>query len=225
MSRGYNFGAGPSMLPESILREVQAELLDWQSLGMSVMEIGHRSPAFTQLMEQAEETFRALLNIPANYHVLFLSGAARTEFGMIPMNFLAAKEQAGYFVTGLWSFMAYEEAFRLKRAYCVANGERNGFTHIPAVNEWHIKDNTRYLYFTPNETVNGVRFAKTPKIAGVPLIADMTSCLLSEPIDVKDYGLIFAGAQKNIANAGLTIVIINDDLLKTIKNDDIPTVR
>lgn len=224
MSRGYNFGAGPSMLPESILLEVQKELLDWKNLGMSVMEIGHRSPDFTALMEQAEQSLRELINIPDSYHVLFFSGAARTQFAMIPMNFLADDERAGYLVTGLWSYLAYEEAYKLKRAYCVANGESNGFTNIPATNDWHLKENTKYLYFTPNETVNGIRFPKTPHIPGIPLIADMTSCLLSEPINVNDYGLIFAGAQKNVANAGLTIIIVSDELLTTISNKNIPTM-
>lgn len=224
MSRGYNFGAGPSMLPESILLDVKNELLDWQNLGMSVMEIGHRSPPFTELMEQAEASLRKLLAIPNNYQVLFLSGAARTQFSMVPMNLLAKGEKAGYLITGLWSYMAYEEAFRLKQAYCVANGERDGFTKIPANQEWQIKDNTKYFYFTPNETVNGVRFPKPPKIEGATLIADMTSCLLSEPINVSDYGLIFAGAQKNIANAGLVLVIISDELLNTINDTMIPTM-
>ncbi len=224
MSRGYNFGAGPSMLPESILREVQEELLDWQSIGMSIMEIGHRSPAFNALMEQAESDFRSLLKIPDSYHVLFLSGAARSQFAMIPLNLLGQGEHAGYLVTGLWSYLAYQEAYRLKQAYCVANGEISGFTDIPATSEWQFKDETKYLYFTPNETVNGVRFAKIPKVTGIPFVADMTSCLLSEPINVEDYGLIFAGAQKNIANAGLVIVIVSNELLATIKNDDIPTM-
>ncbi|WP_028387613.1 3-phosphoserine/phosphohydroxythreonine transaminase [Legionella fairfieldensis] len=224
MNRGYNFGAGPSMLPESILRETQEELLNWQDMGMSVMEIGHRTPAFTQLMEQAESDLREILNIPDNYHILFLSGAARMQFAMIPLNFLDAKEQAGYLVTGLWSYLAYEEAYKLKNAYCVANGEKTGFTHIPPKREWQIKDNTRYFYFTPNETVNGVHFTKIPGVSNVPLIADMTSCLLSEPLNVSDYGLIFAGAQKNIANAGLTLVIVSDALLNTITNENIPTM-
>ena len=224
MSRGYNFGAGPSMLPESILQEVGEELLDWKNLGMSVMEIGHRSPAFAELMEEAEQNLRDLIQVPDSYHVLFLSGAARAQFGMVPMNLLDANEHAGYLVTGLWSFMAYEEAYKLKHAYCVTNGEINGFTQVPASTEWHVKENTKYLYFTPNETVNGLRFNRTPEFPGIPLIADMTSCLLSEPIVVEDYGLIFAGAQKNIANAGLTLVIIKDELLNTIRSKDIPTM-
>lgn len=224
MTRGYNFGAGPSMLPESILRDVQEELLDWQHLGMSVMEISHRSLPFTNLMQDAETLLRELLTIPDDYHVLFLSGAARAQFAMIPMNFLAAGEQAGYLITGLWSSMAYQEAFRLKEAYCVANTESTAFTTIASSDEWLVKNNNRYFYYTPNETVNGVRFAKPPKLSGAPLIADMTSCLLSEPINVRDYGLIFAGAQKNIANAGLTIVIVSEELLATIANEKIPTM-
>lgn len=224
MTRGYNFGAGPSMLPEPILREVQEELLDWHNLGMSVLEIGHRTPAFTKLMEETEQAFRDLLAIPDNYQVLFLSGVARAQFAAIPMNFLAAGEQAGYLVTGLWSYLAYQEAFKLKQAYCVANGEIKGFTAIPPIEEWQIKDKTKYFYYTPNETVNGVRFVKKPQVDKIPLIADMTSCLLSEPINVEDYGLIFAGAQKNIANAGLTLVIVSDELLASIKDTKIPTI-
>jgi len=223
MTRGYNFGAGPSMLPEVILKEVKDELLDWQNLGMSVMEIGHRTPAFTQLMDETEQTFRELMAIPENYHVLFLSGVARNQFASIPMNLLSNGEQAGYLVTGLWSYLAYQEAYKLKQAYCVANGENTGFTAIPPLSEWQIKKNTKYLYFTPNETVNGIRIAKLPE-TDIPLVADMTSCILSEPINVKDYGLIFAGAQKNIANAGLTIVIVSDELIHSISDEKLPTM-
>ncbi len=224
MTRGYNFGAGPSMLPESILRDVQKELLNWQHLGMSVMEISHRSLPFTNLMQDAKNLLRELLTIPDDYHVLFLSGAARAQFAMIPMNFLAAGEQAGYLVSGIWSHLAYQEAQRLKEAYCVTNSENTGFTTIAAADEWLVKNNNRYFYYTPNETINGLRFAKLPKLSGAPLIADMTSCLLSEPINVRDYGLIFAGAQKNIANAGLTIVIVSEELLASISNEKIPTM-
>lgn len=224
MTRGYNFGAGPSMLPESILRETQEELLNWQNLDMSVLEIGHRTPEFMALMEQTEQAFRELLKVPANYHVLFLGGAARTQFSMIPMNLLATGEQSGYLITGLWSSLAYQEAVKIKQAYCVASDEENGFIKVPSSEKWQIKKNTKYLYFTPNETVNGVRFAKIPTISGIPLIADMTSCLMSEPITVSDYGLIFAGAQKNIANAGLTLVIISDELLNSLPDNVIPTM-
>nr|WP_028374093.1 3-phosphoserine/phosphohydroxythreonine transaminase [Legionella lansingensis] len=222
MNRKYNFGAGPAMLPEPILREAQEELLNWQNSGMSIMEIGHRTPEFIHLMEQAQQGLRDLLNIPANYHVLLLGGAARTHFGMIPLNFLNESEQAGYLVTGLWSSLAYQEACHLKTAYCVASSEDTGFTYVPADNEWQVRAETRYLYFTSNETINGVRFPKEPKGINVPLVADMTSSLLSEPIDVQNYALIFAGAQKNIANAGLTVVIVSDQFLDTIGDKTIP---
>jgi phosphoserine aminotransferase len=211
--RTYNFGAGPAMLPEPILLEAQAELLNWHGLGVSVMEIGHRTAEFRQLMEQIEADLRELISIPNNYHVLFLGGAARTQFGMIPMNLLHHGQQAGYLVSGLWSSQAFDEACKLKQAYCVASSEHTGFTDVPLRASWVLQKDTAYLYYTPNETVNGVRFSETPKVSGIPLVADMTSCLLSEPVNVADFGLIFAGAQKNIAIAGLTIVIIRDDLL------------
>ena len=195
-TRTYNFGAGPAMLPESILLEAQAELLNWHGLGVSVMEIGHRTAEFRQLMEQIEADLRDLISIPNNYHVLFLGGAARTQFAMIPMNLLADDKQAGYLVSGLWSSQAFDEACKLKQAYCVASSENTGFTDVPSRASWALQNDTAYLYYTPNETVNGVRFSDTPKVAGIPLIADMTSCLLSEPVNVADFGLIFAGAQR-----------------------------
>lgn len=217
MNRGYNFGAGPAMLPESILLEAQAELLNWHNLGMSILELGHRTAPFIQLLEETEELLRQLLSIPKNYEILFLGGAARTQFAMIPLNFLGVGEFAGYLISGLWSRTAYEEACKLKKAYCVASGEAKGFREIPARSEWQFKENSKYLYYAPNETINGVRFVETPLMPKVPLIADMTSCLLTEPINVNEYGLIFAGAQKNIANAGLTLVIIHQDLIATIE--------
>ncbi|EHL31132.1 hypothetical protein LDG_6844 [Legionella drancourtii LLAP12] len=220
----YNFGAGPAMLPEPILKAAQEEFLDWQGTGMSILEIGHRTPEFMSLLKHAEHTLRSLLGIPRNYQVLFLGGAARMQFAMIPMNFLHPEEQAGYLDTGVWSHLALLEAQKLKKAYCVASDEQNGYTGIPDPKSWVLKENTSYLYYTPNETVNGVRFPNVPKVNESTLIADMTSCLLSEPIDVRNYGLIFAGAQKNIANAGLTIVIIRDDLLAKIPNPPVPTM-
>ncbi len=251
MTRTYNFGAGPAMLPESVLKEAQEELLNWQDTGMSILEIGHRTPEFMSLLNHAEQTLRYLLAIPQDYQVLFLGGAARTQFATIPMNLLNSVEQAGYLVTGIWSHMAFLEAKRLKKAYCVASDEKNGFTGIPDPATWVLNDNTSYLYYTPNETINGIRFpfipcltssahglavkeeglatsmdlvVKTNRDKRIPLIADMTSCLLSEPIDIRDYGLIFAGAQKNIANAGLTIVIVRNDLLAKIPDPAVPTM-
>lgn len=223
-SRVFNFGAGPAMLPESVLKEAQVELLDWHHLGVSILEVGHRSSEFSALLNHAEQSLRELLSIPQNYHVLFLGGAARTQFAMIPMNLLHPEEQAGYLVTGTWSHMALAEAQHLKSAYCIASDEENGYKTIPDPKHWFLKENTSYVYYTPNETVNGVRFPYVPKTKGITLIADMTSALLSEPIDINNYGLIFAGAQKNIANAGLTIVIIRDDLLDRLPDPPVPTM-
>lgn len=223
--RPYNFGAGPAALPESVLQEVQAELLDWQGLGISILEIGHRTVEFKQLLHDAQLDLRELLNIPDNYHVLFLSGAARAQFSMIPMNVVKHGQKAAYLISGVWSKMAYQEACRLTSAYCIASSEKDGlFQTTPQFDHNNIIDNTAYLYYTPNETINGVRFAQTPKINPLPLIADMTSCLLSEPITITDYGLIFAGAQKNIANAGMTIVIIKADLIDTLEQLMLPTM-
>lgn len=212
------------MLPESILKEAQGELLDWHKMGMSVLEVGHRTPQFIDLLEQAECSLRALLTIPDNYHILFLGGAARTQFSMIPMNLLRPEDKAGFLVTGIWSQMALKEAQLLKNGYCAFNGEQNQFRAIPDTKSWMIQGNTRYLYYTPNETVNGTRFPYVPKTGDVPLVADMTSCLLSEPLDIKQYGLVFAGAQKNIANAGLTLVIIRNDLLDRAPVPLVPTM-
>ncbi len=222
--RPYNFGAGPATLPEPVLQTAQAELLNWQGLGMSILEIGHRTPEFQQLMQDAEADLRELLAIPENYHVLFLGGASRTQFAMVPMNFISPGQQAGYLVSGVWSAMAYDEAYKLKSAYCIASAVNNGFTQMPAPASWEIRDNTAYVYYTPNETINGVRFATIPNIVDIPLIADMTSCILCEPIDITKFGLIFAGAQKNIAPAGLTIVIIRAELLETLSELAIPTM-
>lgn len=223
-TRVYNFGAGPAMLPESILREAQEEFLDWKNLGISVLEAGHRSPEFMALLSHAEQTLRELLTIPQNYQILFLGGAARTQFAMIPMNLLHPEEHAGYLVTGVWSHIAFSEAEYLKKAYCIASSEQDSYKSIPELKNWEIKENTVYVYYTANETVNGIQFPYIPQITGIPLVADMTSSLLSEPVDVSKFGLIFAGAQKNIANAGLTIVIIRNDLLERTPNPHVPTM-
>lgn len=223
-TRAFNFGAGPAMLPESILAEAQAELLDWQGLGMSVMEIGHRTAPFQALMDKLEADLRELMSIPNNYHVLFLGGAARTQFAMVPMNFLANHQQAGYLISGIWSLLAYQEASKLKQAYCIASTKDVGFTSAPSGTGWSLRENTAYVYYTPNETINGVRFNQTPQVGSIPLIADMTSCLLTEPVNIADFGLIFAGAQKNISAAGLTIVIVRADLLEKDLENPIATM-
>jgi phosphoserine aminotransferase len=222
MNRVFNFGAGPAMLPVEILEEAQAELLNWQGMGLSILELGHRTEAFIALLDDTEQLLRSLLAIPAHYEVLFLGGSARIQFGMIPLNFLHPGETAGYLVTGLWSALAFEEAKRLMSAYCIASGEADKFQSVPPVQDWVIQDNATYLYFTPNETVHGVRTEFPAVFQGLSCIADMTSCLLTEPITITDYQLIFAGAQKNIANAGLTLVIVNKDWLARIDNTQLP---
>lgn len=223
-SRPYNFGAGPATLPESLLIEAQAELLNWQGQGMSILEIGHRTPAFQTLMQDAETDLRDLLAIPDSYEVLFLGGAARTQFAMVPMNLMAPGQTAGYLVSGIWSALAYDEACKLKSAYCLGHSETNAYKQAPDITDLPIRDQTAYVYYTPNETINGVRYANIPQTGSIPLIADMTSCLLSEPINVSDYGLIFAGAQKNIAPAGLTVVIVRSSLLAAMTESAIPTM-
>lgn len=223
-TRVYNFGAGPAMLPLDLLKEAQEEFLDWHDLGVSVLEVGHRSVAFMELLAQAELALRELLHVPSNYKVLFLGGAARTQFAMIPMNFLHPKEQAGYLVTGIWSALAFKEAQHLKQAYCIATDEQNNYKTIPDPLTWTLKDETSYVYYTPNETINGIRFPYLPNTHEIALVADMTSCLLSEPVDVSKFGLIYAGAQKNIANAGLTLVLIREDLLLREPNPVVPTM-
>ncbi|OGV32364.1 MAG: phosphoserine transaminase [Legionellales bacterium RIFCSPHIGHO2_12_FULL_35_11] len=223
-SRGYNFGAGPAALPEVILKQTQAELLNWQEKGMSILEIGHRTNDFMELMEKSQVLLRELLSIPQNYHVLFLGGATRMQFAMLPMNLLSKDKQAGYFISGVWSKIAYEECKHLKRAYCVASTENTGFTKIPEPINWQLQDNTAYVYFSSNETINGVQFGECPQFGDIPVISDMTSSFLSEPVNIQDYGVIFAGSQKNVAPAGLTIVIVKDELLRGQPEYPIPTM-
>lgn len=203
------------MLPRSVLQTVQAELLNWQGLGMSVLEAGHRTPAFREVLEEAEHRLRCLLGIDSDYRVLFLGGAARTLFGMIPMNFLKPGEKAGYCVTGLWSQLAYEEAARWQPC---------GVMRFESIDQSSTLTDLSYLYYTPNETVEGIATPKPVVAKGVALIADMTSCLLTQPITVSDYDLIFAGAQKNIANAGMTVVIVRDKWVKTVEQTRLPAM-
>ncbi len=223
-TRGYNFGAGPATLPEQILLEAQEELLNWHEKGMSIVEIGHRTPDFVELLDETQVLLREILHIPKNYHVLFLGGAARAQFAMLPINLLAHNQQAGYLVSGIWSALALDECKKIRRAYCVASSEINEFIDVPTPLEWKIAENTRYIYYTTNETINGVRFAKVPNFGNIPLVADMTSSILSEPFDINDFGIIFAGSQKNIAPAGLTVVIIREDLLEGDVGHTIPTM-
>jgi len=213
MRKVFNFSAGPAMLPEEVLLQAQAEMLDWQNTGMSIMELGHRGPEFKGVADQAEADLRELMAIPKNYHVFFLSGGATAQFAMIPMNLLNGKT-ADYVETGLWSKKAAAEARRYGAVNIAASTEqRDNLAYIPRQDAWSLTQDAAYLHYTPNETVDGLEFQWVPKTGNVPLIADMTSMILSRPVNVSEYGLIYAGAQKNIGQAGITVVIIREDLI------------
>ncbi len=215
MRKVYNFGAGPSMLPESVLLRAQAEMLDWHGTGCSIMEIGHRTQTFQTLIEKIEVDLRAVMAIPKNYHVLFAAGGATTQTAMIPLNLLATNNKADYVQTGRWSQKAFEEAQLYGDIHLAATEqERNGKLYIPSVETWSIRKDAAYLHYTPNETIVGLEFQWVPQIGDVPLVADMTSMILSRPTDVSQFGLIYAGAQKNAGQAGITLVIIRDDLVR-----------
>jgi len=209
----YNFSAGPAVLPKEVLQQAQTELLDWHGSGMSVMEMSHRGKEYMGIQAQAEADLRELMGIPANYKVLFLQGGASQQFAMIPMNLLRGKTTADYLNTGEWSKKAISEAKKFGTVNVVATGADKNFSYIPAFETWQRDSNAAYLHYTPNETIGGVEFNWVPDAGNVPLVADMSSCILSRPIDVSRFGLIYAGAQKNIGPAGLTIVIVRDDLI------------
>lgn len=218
MSAIYNFSAGPAVLPRAVLQQVQQELVDWHGSGMSVMEMSHRGKEFMGIAAEAEADLRELMGIPANYKVLFLQGGASAQFAMVPMNLLRGKPGADYLNTGEWSKKAIKEAKRYGAVNVVASSEDKNFSYAPAQDKWQLDPNAAYVHYTPNETIGGVEIFWTPDTGEVPLVADMSSTILSRPIDVARYGVIYAGAQKNIGPAGLTIVIVRDDLLgQTVK--------
>ncbi len=213
MSRIYNFGAGPATLPEPVLETVKDELFDWHGTGMSIMEISHRSEMFMNLAAEIEKDARELLNIPNDYQVLFLQGGARLQFSMIPMNLLAGVKKTAYLDSGIWSQQAIEEAKRYSQVHLVASAEKDKYQRIPDQQSWDVIKDAAYFYYVDNETVNGLEFPFVPE-TNLPLVSDMSSNLYSRPVDVSKFGLIFACAQKNIGPAGLTMVIIRNDLLK-----------
>lgn len=208
----YNFSAGPAALPRAVLEQARDELLDWHGSGMSVMEMSHRSKEYLSIAGQAEADLRELLSIADNYRVLFLQGGATSQFCMVPMNLLRSKQQADYVNTGAWSKKAIAEAQRYCDVNVVASSEDTGFSSIPAFDSWQLNKDAAYLHYTPNETIGGVEFHWIPDSGDVPLVADMSSTILSRPLDVSRYGVIYAGAQKNIGPAGLTVVIVREDL-------------
>jgi len=209
----YNFSAGPAVLPRDVLLQAKEEMLDWRGSGMCVMEMSHRGKEFVSIAVQAEADLRLLLNIPATYKVLFMQGGASSQFSMVPINLLAGKTTADYINTGAWSKKAIAEAKRFCDVNVVATTEANKFTSAPKQEELSLNKDAAYMHYVSNETIGGVEFNYVPETGDVPLVCDMSSTILSRPIDVTKYGLIYAGAQKNIGPAGLTIVIVREDLL------------
>jgi phosphoserine aminotransferase len=213
MSQIYNFSAGPAVLPKDVLAQARDELMDWHGSGMSVMEMSHRGKEFTQIAHEAEADLRDLLAIPANYKALFLQGGAHSQFSMIPLNLLRGRASADYVSTGIWSEKAIAEAGKFCQVNIAASSKDKNFTYAPPQGDWQLNNDAAYVHYTSNETIGGVEIFWTPATGDVPLVADMSSHILSRPIDISRYGLIYAGAQKNIGPAGLTIVIVRDDLI------------
>ncbi len=213
MSRAFNFSAGPAMLPEEVLEQAREEMLDWQGSGMSVMEMSHRGKQFMSIAAQAEADLRDLMGIPDDYKVLFLQGGASSQFAMVPINLLRGKAGADYINTGSWSKKAIAEAKRFCQVNLAASSEAEKFTAVPRQSEWKLDPDAAYVHYTPNETIGGVEFSFIPETGAVPLVADMSSTILSRPIDVSRFGVIYAGAQKNVGPAGLTLVIVREDLI------------
>jgi len=220
MPRVYNFAAGPAVLPVPVLEQIRADIPDWHD-GMSVMEVSHRSKEFIALAETAEQDLRDLLSISDDYSVLFVQGGATLQFAMVPLNIAAGSDTVDYVQTGTWSKKAIGEARRFCNVNVVADSSSSNFSHIPAQDDWQPSANATYLHYTPNETIGGVEFHFVPD-TDVPLVADMSSTILSRPVDVSRFGIIYAGAQKNIAPAGITVVIVRKDLLSRVR-ENVPT--
>ncbi len=213
MSRVFNFSAGPAALPAEVLQQAQAEILDWNGSGMSVMEMSHRGKVYMSIAAKAEADLRELMDIPENYKVLFLQGGASSQFAMVPINLLNGKKSADYLLTGQWSKKAVAEAKRYCNVNLIADTTDSKFTTVPEASSLKFDPDAAYVHYTPNETIVGVEFDYIPDTGDVPLVADMSSTILSRQIDVSKFGIIYAGAQKNIGPAGLTIVIVREDLI------------
>ena len=211
--RIFNFSAGPAVLPETVLQQARDEMLDWQGSGMSVMEMSHRGKEFITIAETAEADLRELLVIPSSYKVLFLQGGATAQFAMVPMNLLSGKTKADYIHTGEWAKKAIGEAKKFCDVNVAASSEDKKFTYAPKQASWRLSSDAAYVHYTGNETIGGVEFQWVPQTGSVPLVCDLSSSLMSRPVDVSQFGLIYAGAQKNIGPAGLTIVIVREDLV------------
>jgi phosphoserine aminotransferase len=213
MDRVFNFSAGPAMLPESVLRTAAAEMLDWHGSGMSVMEMSHRGKEFISIYEQAVADLRELLAVPDNYKIIFLQGGGLGENAIVPMNMLRGKSSIDFVLTGEWSKKSAEQASKFATARIAASAEATSFTTIPERTTWQLDPQAAYVHLCMNETIGGVEFQEVPNVGDVPLVGDVSSTILSRPLDVSKFGLVFGGAQKNIGPAGLTIVIVRDDLI------------
>lgn len=222
MSRAYNFCAGPAALPEDVLRQAASEMLDYHGRGLSVMEMSHRSDDYVAIAETAEQDLRDLLGISDDYAVLFLQGGASQQFSMVPMNLMGRDGVADYINTGQWSAKAIKEAKQFGKVNVAASSEATNFTSVPPQDTWQLSDNAAYLHYTPNETIGGVEYSFIPE-SRAPLVADLSSTILSRPLDVSKFGLIYAGAQKNIGPAGVCVVIVRKDLLERV-GDNVPTM-
>ncbi|MBQ3022768.1 MAG: 3-phosphoserine/phosphohydroxythreonine transaminase [Clostridia bacterium] len=222
MSRVYNFSAGPSMLPLEVLETAQKELIEFGTSGMSVMEMSHRSPVYDAIIKETEANFRKLMNIPDNYKVLFLQGGASTQFAAVPLN-LMKTGKADYVVSGQFSGKAFKEAKKYGDAKCIATSEDKTFSYIPEITPDMVREDADYVHVCYNNTIFGTKFPEVPNVGDKVLVADMSSCITSEPVDVTKFGVIYAGAQKNMAPAGLTVVIIREDLMGNAR-EDIPTM-
>ena len=213
MAQIYNFSAGPAVLPKEVLAQARDEMMDWHDSGMSIMEMSHRGKEFLGIAAEMEADLRELMAIPANYKVLFLQGGAHSQFSMVPMNLLRGKKSADYVNTGIWSQKAIAEAARYCQVDIAASSEDRNFTYAPTQDQWQLNKDAAYVHYTSNETIGGVELFWTPETGAVPLVVDMSSHILSRPMDVSKFGIIYAGAQKNIGPAGLTIVIVREDLI------------
>ncbi|MDO4323360.1 MAG: 3-phosphoserine/phosphohydroxythreonine transaminase [Lachnospiraceae bacterium] len=223
MSRVYNFSAGPAVLPEAVLKEAQAEMLDYKGCGMSVMEMSHRSKVFDDLIHETEADLRDIMQIPDNYKVLFLQGGASLQFSMIPMN-LMKNRVADYIITGQWAKKAWQEAKKYGQANAIASSEDKTFSYIPDCSDLPVSENADYVYICENNTIYGTKYKKLPNTKGKLLVSDVSSCFLSEPVNVSDYGIIYGGVQKNIGPAGMVISIVREDLITDDVMDFTPTM-
>lgn len=212
--RAYNFSAGPATIAEEVLAEARDELIEWHGVGASVMEISHRGQDFMGLAREIQQDFRDLLAIPDHYQVLFLQGGAQAQFAFVPMNLKRPAQSADYILTGTWGEKAWQQAASLGEVRVAASSKEDGYRHIPALDTWNLDPRSAYVHYTPNETISGVEFFSDPDVGDVPLVADMSSNILSRPMDISRFDLIYAGAQKNMGPSGLTVVIIREDLLQ-----------